>query len=215
MCNLDGVDTPCGVVGAVGLGGGLIGLPLDPISAGGLVIMGVAYTVAQDLTGGLDIVVNGNEVGSEYALTMDPADSGGQNNGASSGGHPGEAQCMSANIAAVNHVSNLNVASSNVTDAFWRNGAWNYDFSISGASLGSLPAQRYALSVFAAITGIGSSLHVPGPGSADPSVYGLTGGVFSFTTHIDSAYATWHTPIGAFLHWFIDYRDKGAHRKPC
>lgn len=37
---------------------------------------------------------------------------------------------------------------------------------------------------------------------------------FTFTTHIDSAYATWYTPLGALSHWFIDVRDKGKRRKP-
>jgi hypothetical protein len=133
-----------------------------------------------------------------------PTDQGGQ-----------QTQCMDANVAAVNRVSNLNVTSANVTDSFSRNGAWNYDFSVPGATPGSLAPQRYSSSVFNAITGIGPSLHVPAPGGTDPSVYGISGGNFTFTTHIDSAYATWHTPIGAFLHWFIDVRDQGSHRKPC
>jgi hypothetical protein len=28
-------------------------------------------------------------------------------------------------------------------------------------------------------------------------------------------YATWHSPIGVFTHWFVDVRVKGAHRGPC
>jgi len=128
---------------------------------------------------------------------------------------PQQQQCMNANIAAVNNVSNLNVTSANVVGSFPRNGAWNFDFSVPGASTSSLSAGRYPSSVFNAITGIGPSLHAPGFGGADPSTYGMTNGSFTFTTHIDSAYATWHTPIGAFLHWVIDVRDQGAHRKPC
>jgi hypothetical protein len=136
------------------------------------------------------------------------------------GNHPKQADCMTANIAAVNQVSNLNVTSSNVEGSFWRNGAWNYNFSAPGASMDSLSVGRYPSSVINAITGIGPSLHVPansgGNPNADPSIYGMSSsGAFSFTTHIDSAYATWHTPIGALLHWFIDVRDKGAHRPPC
>jgi RHS repeat-associated protein len=136
------------------------------------------------------------------------------------GNHPKQADCMTANIAAVNQVSNLNVTDANVTRSFFRNGAWNYDFSVSGGSMSSLPAGRYPSSVFNGITGIGRSLHAPpndgGNLNADPSIYGMSSsGAFTFTTHIDSAYATWHTPIGALLHWFIDVRDKGAHRPPC
>ncbi len=64
---------------------------------------------------------------------------------------------------------------------------------------------------------IGHSLHVPGPAGADPSTYGVdpTTGPFTFTTHIDTAYPTWHTPIGAIIHYFVDVRDKGAHSGPC
>ena len=59
-------------------------------------------------------------------------------------------------------------------------------------------------------------LHVPGQGGADPSTYGVdANGNFTFTTHIDSAYSTWHTPIGALIHYFTDVRGQGAHRKPC
>ena len=71
-------------------------------------------------------------------------------------------------------------------------------------------------SILGRIFGFGSSLHVPGPGGADPSTYGVdANGNFTFTTHIDSAYATWHTPIGALIHFFTDVRGQGAHRKPC
>jgi RHS repeat-associated protein len=128
---------------------------------------------------------------------------------------PHQQQCMDANIAAVNNASSLNVSATNVVGSFPRNGAWNFDFSVASTSTSSLSAGRYPSSVFNAITGIGPSLHVPGFGGSDPSTYGMTNRSFTFTTHIDSAYATWHTPVGAFLHWFIDVRDQGAHRKPC
>ena len=79
----------------------------------------------------------------------------------------------------------------------------------------ALAATRYPSSFFNALTGIGHSLHVPAPGGADPSTYGTTNGAFTFTTHMDTAYSTWHTPIGAAIHGWVDVRDKGAHRKPC
>jgi hypothetical protein len=54
--------------------------------------------------------------------------------------------------------------------------------------------------------------HVPPAGGADPSTYGINPatGNFTFTTHIDTAYATWHTPIGALIHYLVDVRDKGC-----
>jgi hypothetical protein len=122
---------------------------------------------------------------------------------------------MERNIAFVNNASSLGVAPLNVVGSFFQNGAWNYNFLVPGASPSDLNAGRYASSIFNAITGIGPSLHVPGVGGADPSTYGMSGLGFTFTTHIDSAYATWHTPVGAVIHWFVDYRSSGAHRRPC
>ncbi|MGA8490136.1 MAG: hypothetical protein WB711_06920, partial [Terriglobales bacterium] len=122
------------------------------------------------------------------------------------------------NIAAVNSVSNLNVNMNNVVGTpFIFNRGLNVNFSVPGASPSSLPAGRYPSSFLNLIFGIGSSLHVPAAGGADPSTYGIdpSTGNFTFTTHIDSAYATWHTPIGALIHFLVDVRDKGAHRGPC
>lgn len=126
--------------------------------------------------------------------------------------------CLIANINAVNTVSNLNVNLSNVVgQPFIFNGGLDVNFSVPGASPSQLPAGRYASSVLTKILGVGHSLHVPSPGGADPSTYGVdpTTGNFTFTTHIDTAYSTWHTPIGAIIHYFTDVRDKGAHRGPC
>ncbi len=126
--------------------------------------------------------------------------------------------CLVANIKAVNAVSNLNVYLSNVVgQPFVFNGGLNVNFSVPGASPSQLPPGRYASSLLTQILGIGHSLHVPSPGGADPSTYGVdsTTGNFTFTTHIDTAYSTWHTPIGALIHYFVDVRGKGAHRGPC
>jgi hypothetical protein len=125
--------------------------------------------------------------------------------------------CLAANIAAVNQVSNLNVNMSNVVgQPFIYNGGLDVNFSVPGGSPSQLPVGRYPSSILGRIFGFGSSLHVPGPGGADPSTYGVdANGNFTFTTHIDSAYATWHTPIGALIHFFTDVRGQGAHRKPC
>jgi RHS repeat-associated protein len=125
--------------------------------------------------------------------------------------------CLAANIAAVNQVSNLNVNMSNVVgQPFIYNGGLDVNFSVPGGSPSQLPVGRYSSSILGRIFGFGSSLHVPGPGGADPSTYGVdANGNFTFTTHIDSAYATWHTPIGAIIHYFTDVRGQGAHRKPC
>ena len=95
------------------------------------------------------------------------------------------------------------------------NGGLNVNFSVPGALMSSLPVGRYPSSFFNKIFGIGSSLHVPGRGGADPSTYGTSNGNFTFTTHIDTAYSTWHTPIGALIHFFVDVRGNGAHRGPC
>jgi hypothetical protein len=123
-----------------------------------------------------------------------------------------------ANINAVNAVSNLNVNLSNVVgQPFIFNGGLDVNFSVPGASPSQLHAGRYASSVLTKILGVGHSLHVPSPGGADPSTYGvdLTTGNFNFTTHIDTAYSSWHAPIGAIIHYFVDVRDKGVHRGPC
>lgn len=126
--------------------------------------------------------------------------------------------CEVANIAAVNAVSNLNVSVANVVGTpFPFNGALNVNFSVPGASPSSLPPGRYPSSLLDRIFGIGSSLHVPAAGGADPSTYGIdpATGNFTFTTHIDTAYATWYTPLGALIHYLVDVRDKGAHRSQC
>ena len=125
--------------------------------------------------------------------------------------------CLVANIAAVNAVSNLNVNMNNVVgQPFIFNGGLDVNFSVPGGSPSQLPVGRYPSSFLNQIFGIGSSLYVPGPGGADPSTYGVdSSGNFTFTTHIDTAYSTWHTPIGAIIHYFVDVRDKGAHRGPC
>jgi hypothetical protein len=87
--------------------------------------------------------------------------------------------------------------------------------SVPGGSPSQLPVGRYPPSFLNRVFGIGS-LHVPGPGGADPSTYGVdSNGNFTFTTHIDTAYSTWHTPIGALIHLLVNVRDKAAHRKPC
>jgi len=137
---------------------------------------------------------------------------------ASLGGPTGNmTPCLAANITQINRVSDLDVSSSNLAaPPFNFNGGKNFDFSVPGASPSELPPGRYSSSFFDFLTGIGHSLHVPGPGGTDPSTYGIgPDGAFTFTTHIDSAYSTWHTPIGAFIHWYVDVRDKGAHRGGC
>jgi hypothetical protein len=126
--------------------------------------------------------------------------------------------CLIANINAVNAVSKLNVNPSNVVgQPFIFNGGLDVNFSVPGASPSQLAPGRYASSLLTKILGVGQSLHVPSPGGADPSTYGIdpATGNFTFTTHIDTAYSTWHTPIGAIIHYFVDVRDKGAHRGPC
>jgi RHS repeat-associated protein len=130
---------------------------------------------------------------------------------------PAQKDCLNQNIAQINKVSNLNVTPNNLANPpYMYNGGMDFDFSVSGASASALPAARYPSSFFNALTGIGHSLHVPAPGGADPSTYGTgANGAFTFTTHMDTAYSTWHTPAGALTHWWVDVRDKGAHRKPC
>ncbi len=140
------------------------------------------------------------------AAANDPANNGTQNQ-----------TCLAANIAQINSVSDLNVSPSNLANPpYMFDGGMNFDFSVPGASPSDLAAGRYPSSTFNFITGIGHSLHVTSPGGVDPSTYGIgPGDAFTFTTHIDSAYSTWHTPIGAFIHWFVDVRDNGAHRGLC
>lgn len=126
--------------------------------------------------------------------------------------------CLVANIMAVNAVSNLNVNMSNVVgQPFTSNGGLDVNFSVPGASPLQLSPGRYPSSLLDRVLGIRHSLHIPGPGGPDPSTYGIdpNTGNFTFTIHIDSAYSTWHTPIGALIRFFTDVRDKGAHRRPC
>jgi hypothetical protein len=125
--------------------------------------------------------------------------------------------CEAVNISQVNSVSNLNVSNSNLVGrGYWFNGGMDFDWSVPGATEGQLPAGRYPSSIFNSLTGIGPSLHVPAAGGNDPSTYGIgPNGEFLFTTHMDSAYSTWHTPAGALTHWYVDVRNKGAHRGPC
>ena len=112
---------------------------------------------------------------------------------------PQQQNCLGANIAQINKVSNLNVTPNNLANPpYMYNGGMDFDFSVSGASPSAFPAARYPSSFFNALTGIGHSLHVPAPGGADPSTYGTgPNGAFTFTTHMDTAYSTWHTPAGA------------------
>ena len=126
--------------------------------------------------------------------------------------------CQAIITQAVNNVSNLNVNAGNVTGGSFINGAWNYNFAVPGASPSSLPAGRYPLTGLNQWTGIGPSLHIPPfPTSptSDPSVYGMNGSTFTFTAHMDSAYATPFTPIGALIHWIVDVTGHGGHRPPC
>lgn len=125
--------------------------------------------------------------------------------------------CEAANILEINSVSHLNVSPSNVVGSpYMYNGGMNFNFAVPGASPNDLPAGRYPSSPFNFLTGIGHSLHVTSPGGEDPSTYGIgPDGAFDFTTHIDSAYSTWHTPAGALTHWYVDVRAHGAHRGPC
>lgn len=125
--------------------------------------------------------------------------------------------CLAANILEINSVSKLNVSGKNLVGSpYTFNGGMDFDFSVPGASPSELAAGRYPSSTFNFLTGIGPSLHVTSPGGGDPSTYGIgANGAFNFTTHIDSAYSTWHTPAGALTHWYVDVRSKGAHRGPC
>ena len=101
-----------------------------------------------------------------------------------------------------------------VGQPFIYNGGLDVNFSVPGGSPSQLPAGRYPSSFLNSFFGIGSSLHVPSPGGPDPSTHGMSDGNFTFTTHIDSAYSTWHTPLD-LIHFFVDVRDNGAHRGPC
>jgi hypothetical protein len=167
---------------------------------------------------------NGEEIGdsgaeeagfanfNDFLGLSDPGSSGAAHNN----GEP-PSSCLTANINAVNAVSNLHVNASNVVgQPFIYNGGLDVNFSVPGGSPSQLAVGRYPSSFINRVLGIGSSLHVPGRGGADPSTYGVdSNGNFTFTTHIDSAYSTWHTPIGALIHYFVDVRSSGAHRKPC
>ena len=129
--------------------------------------------------------------------------------------------CLMDNIAAVNAVSkpSLNVGLGNVLGTpRLINGGLNVNFGVPGGNPSALAPGRYGTTLINSFFGLGASLHVPPfsnlPG-ADPSIYGNSDGVFTFTTHIDSAYSTWHTPLGAVKHALTDVRDHGSHRGPC
>ena len=219
------------------LSGGLLGALAPPGSfdncpGGDCSILDQPYTAGNGQiyelvagANGLTWLHNGEELGGDDvaelglpdflgSLTSSPFENGGAGAG-NQGGGSSEAQCEVANIRAVNQVSTLNVTALNVTKSLLINGAWNYNFLVAASSTSALLPGRYPSSLFNAITGIGPSLHVPAPGGRDYTIYGLSNGNFMFTTHIDSAYATWHTPIGALIHWIVDVRNNGAHRSGC
>ena len=143
--------------------------------------------------------------------------------------------CLVANMNAVNKASHLNLTPANLkppapghTNPSMYHGGLNYDWSVPGATEKDLPVKRYPSSMFNFLTGVGPSLHVPPKGNPDSdennkedhSIYGYnptTGphGGLDFTTHIDHAYATPHTPVGAAIHGLVDVLDKGKFRKPC
>lgn len=141
--------------------------------------------------------------------------------------------CLGANMNAVNKASHLNLTPANLkppapghTNPSMYHGGLNYDWSVPGATEKDLPIKRYPSSIFNFLTGIGPSLHVPPLGNTDNyqndpkdySIYKATrgpNGGLDFTTHIDHDYATWHTPVGAAIHGYVDVRDMGKHRKPC
>jgi RHS repeat-associated protein len=219
-CNVDGLETPCGLFSS----DATVAIPPGLSTAG--FINGQAYFLRFDS----DPDVNSFELfypsltaGQIETLGLPTEFAPGSDNSSStqqtqSPNNVNQNQtCLAANIAQINRVSNLNISSSNlVNPPYIFNGGLNFDFSVPGAAPSDLAAGRYPSSTFNLITGIGHSLHVTSPGGADPSTYGIgQNGAFTFTTHIDSAYATWHTPVGAFIHWFVDVRDKGIHRKPC
>jgi hypothetical protein len=102
-----------------------------------------------------------------------------------------------------------------VTNTQIFDGGLDVDFSVTGASASMLQVGRYPLSILNSIFGLGGALHIPAAGGRDPSVYGMRGGTFRFTSHLDSAYATVFTPLGVAKHYFTDVRDHGAHRRQC
>ena len=131
-------------------------------------------------------------------------------------GYHGEpSPCMVANLNGVNATFNLGLTMlDNVLSGTIYNGGLNVLFTVPGGSMNSVPVGRYPLSLLTRVSGIGRALHVPGPNSVE-GVYDYNGGAFLFNTHIDTAYATWHTPLGAAIHGGVDVLDSGAFRTPC
>jgi RHS repeat-associated protein len=138
--------------------------------------------------------------------------------------------CQQTILNAVNNQFGTNLTAQNVLPTSDPNptaggGQVNVNFGggygLSASQFNAIQSGRYAPpGFFGFITGYGPSLHVvAGPSGLDPTAGtfqtsnfgGLTS--FGFTAHIDSAWA--YNPFGAFLHWLIDVRGHGSHRKPC
>lgn len=99
-------------------------------------------------------------------------------------------------------------------DPGMREGAHNFDFFVPGYAPPPMLGDcgRYSPN----FTGIGPSLHIVYPAGNcnplnDPTTYNVDGTGFHFTAHIDSAYPSVRTPLGAIWHGVVDVLLKIKH----
>jgi RHS repeat-associated protein len=124
------------------------------------------------------------------------------------------AQCVSNVVGAVNTTFNTSFTTAEAIGVYDASGGEvNVDISgdVTQVQFSEIGPGRYAPNLSTEITGFGPSLHIPsGPSSIDPTAtpfQGSSGGgtyTVSFTAHLDSDYATWHSPLGVLTHYYTD-----------
>jgi len=115
-----------------------------------------------------------------------------------------------------------NAPGTDPTDLGMRNGAYNFNFVAPGYTPPGYDPSTNSLGDYCGryspnFTGVGASLHIVFPVGTpcnplkDPSVTNTDNGDFSFTAHIDSAFADWSHPLGAVWHGIKDVLLKIKH----
>ena len=130
-------------------------------------------------------------------------------NGGQVASNPGLSPCGQQILSAVNQNFGTNFQPSDIFSSFNFHNTLNLIFQVSGLASGPYAPARYALSGgFSGFLGLSNSLHIAGNGFWDPrAINGPVPGnpsVFDFTAHLDSAYPSFLTPLGALVHFIAD-----------
>lgn len=123
-----------------------------------------------------------------------------------------EAECKQKVVDAANATFGDNtISASDVIKAFFYNGAWNFNFSLSGAAASQITQGRFPLTSAGSVA---ATLHVPSSYFWDPQhVWSSTPVSVTFTVHLDSANGNGF-PMGTILHFIKDVMGSGS-RNPC